>query len=128
RGGQIEVVVDEVRGPQLVRAVWIRRLVLARRDRQLEDGVAEAAVARPVEAGGEAELEDGAGARLGECELSRNRAGHRQVALAAKLERLQLQLDLVAVLLPPAELQLSQVEALHRFQGSAASPSRSRHK
>src|SRR5262249_22646879 len=123
--GQVEAVVDEGRRPQLVRPVRIRRLVLARRDRQLEDRVAEAAVTRPVQAGGEAELEDGAGARLGERELSRNRAGHRQVALAAKLERLQLQLDLVAVLLPRAELQLSQIEALHAIQGSAASPSRS---
>src|SRR5919198_451882 len=110
---------------QLVGPFRIRRLVLARRDRDLEDGVAEAAITRPVESGSEAQLEDGAGTRLGDREVSRNRAGHRQVALAAKLERLQLELDFVAILLPGAELDLSQIEAPHHLQGSAASRSRS---
>src|SRR5436190_6565586 len=122
---EVEVVVTHVWRSKLLRAVGVRRLILASRDRELEDGVVEAAVARPVQTGGESELEEGAGCGSGDLELSRNRAGHRQVALAAQLEGLELELDLVAVLLPRAEFQLSQIEALHRFQGSAASLSRS---
>ena len=121
-GREIEVVIVQVRRPQLVGAVGIRRLVLARSDRDVEDGIVEAAVAGPVQAGREAQLEDGAGARPGDRELSRDPVGHRQVPLAAKLERLLLELDLVAILLPRAELDLSQIEAPHRFQGSAALP------
>jgi hypothetical protein len=110
---EVEVAVDDIGRAQLVRIVRVRRLVLASRERQLEDRVIEAAVAGAVEASGEAELEDGAGGGAGDGEVSRNRAGNRQVALAAQLEGLQLELDFVAKLLPRAELQRSQIEALH---------------
>jgi hypothetical protein len=46
--------------------------------------------------------------------------GHGEIALAAELEGLQLELDLVAILLPRAELDLSQIEAPHGAQGTAA--------
>ena len=48
----------------------------------------------------EAELEDRARTGLLDHELGRHLVGHRKIALAAELERLQLELDLVAVLLP----------------------------
>ena len=48
-----------------------------------------------------------------------NVLGHREIALAAELERLELQLDLLAMLLPRAELDLSQIEAPHGAQGTA---------
>jgi len=106
-GDEIEVVVDEVRRAKLIRPVGIGRLVLTPNDRDLEDRIFQTAVARPVQTGRETEVEDGAGGRPGDRELSRDPVGHRQVALAAKLERLQLELDLVAKLLPRAELGLS---------------------
>ena len=49
----------------------------------------------------------------------RQRARHGEIALAAELERLELELDLLAMLLPGAELDLSQIEAPHGAQGTA---------
>ena len=70
-GREVELVVDEIRRLQLVGALGVGRLVLARGDRQLEHRVAEAAVARAVQPPCELQLEDGAGARLGDRELGR---------------------------------------------------------
>ena len=55
---EVELVVNHVLRPQLVGSLWVRRLILASRDRQLEHRVLETAEARPVQACPEAELED----------------------------------------------------------------------
>jgi len=72
-----------------------------------------------VEARVEAELEDGSRRRPRNNELGRDVFGDGEVALAAVLERRQLELDLVAVLLTGPELDRTQVERLHVEQGSA---------
>ena len=93
-------------------------LVLARVHRHLEDGVAEAAVARPVQARREGEREDRARRRPRQLEGRRHLLRHRQVALAAVLQRRQLHLELVAQLLARTQLHLTQVEARHSDEGS----------
>src|SRR6266511_2403159 len=112
-GDEVEAVVLKVLRPQLLRVSGVRRLVLARVDRQLEDGVFEAAEARTVQARGEPELEDGAGRRLRDHEFRRHLLRHRKVALATELERLELELDLVAVILAGPELDAPETEAPH---------------
>jgi hypothetical protein len=112
-GIHVELVVDEVRRAQLVASLRIRRLVLARVDRELDDGVGKAAVARAVQPRAEPQLEHGAGARARDDELRRNGVRDRQVTLTAVLERAQLELDLVAELLARPEADAAQVERLH---------------
>ena len=100
----VELVVGEVRRPQLVAAFGIRRLVLARVDVEVDDGVRETAVARPVQPRVEMELEDRAGGRASDDELRRNGVRNGQIALAAVFEGAELELDLVAKLLARPEL------------------------
>src|SRR5581483_9274356 len=107
---------DVLRRHLLVLRVLV--LVLARPDRHLEHGVAHAPVARADEAGGEAEGEDRPGVRARDLERGRHPLGHRHVPLAAELERRQLDLELVAVLLARTELHLTQAEARHAVHGS----------
>src|SRR2546430_14488014 len=61
---EVEAVVRQVGRAKLLLALGIVRLVLARRARHLQHRVAQAPVARTVQACGEPELEDRAGARL----------------------------------------------------------------
>src|SRR5262249_21257248 len=70
--GQVDAVVLDVRAPQLLGGARARRLVLARADRELEDGVGEASIAGPVEASCERELEDGSRAGPRQMELGRH--------------------------------------------------------
>src|SRR5262249_61358222 len=108
----VERVPVDVLGRQLL-VLRILGLVLAHADLQLEHGVAEAAVARPEEARGEGEGEDRPGVRTRDLELGRHLLRHRQVPLAAVVERRQLDLELVAVLLARTELHLTKAEARH---------------
>ena len=103
-GREIEPVVLQVRRPQLV-GVGVCRLILTGRDRQLEHGVFEAAVAGAVEPVPEAKLEDGPRARTRDRQLRLHGLGHRQIALPAELQRLELNLSLVGELLAGAELE-----------------------
>ena len=72
-----------------------------------------------MQAAEEAEVEDDARARPRDRELGRDRFRNRQIAFAAEFEGLQIELDLLAMLLPRAELYLSQIEAPHEPQGTA---------
>ena len=73
-----------------------------------------------MEPRGEAQLEDRSGAGARDRELGREAIGRRQVPLAAELERLELDLDLVAVLLAGPQPHRAQAEALHTGQGTEA--------
>ena len=95
---EVELVVVDVDRAQLLVVAGLVRLVLARRDGHVEHGVLEAAEARAVQPRVEAQLEDGPGRGARDRQLGRHRARHRQVALAAELERLELDLLLAAVL------------------------------
>ena len=74
----------------VLRLTRVRRLVLARRDGDVDHGVLEAAVARPVHAGTEREPEHRSGARAGDRQVCGDGARDSQVALPAELERAQL--------------------------------------
>src|SRR5262249_8631664 len=102
---------DDVRRLQLLRLARARRLVLAGVDREIEHGVVEAPETGAVEPRRETQLEDGARARLGDRALRRHLLRDGDVALARELERLEFELDLVAVLLPRPELDRPEVEA-----------------
>jgi hypothetical protein len=121
---EVEAVVDGVLRRELLGVAGARRLVLARRDRQVEHRVVEAAIARPVEPDPEPELEESAGARAADRKLGRHLLGDGQVALAAELERLELELDLVAVFLAGTQFERPQVERLHAGQGSSGRAAR----
>src|SRR6185503_15498946 len=108
-GREVELVVLDVDRPQLLVVARARRLVLARRDGHLEHGVLEAAEARAMQSRVEAQLEDRARRGARDRQLRRHRARHRQVALPAELERLELDLLLVAMLVAGAEPELSEV-------------------
>src|SRR5579862_7123141 len=112
-GGQVEHVVGDVRGTELLVAAGVRRLVLARADRQLEHGVGEAAEAGAVQLYPEGELEHAAGRRLRHRQLGGHEGGHGQVLLAAEHERGELHLDLVAELLAIAQPGVAEVERRH---------------
>ena len=117
-GREVEPVVLEVRRAQLLVTLGRRRLVLARRDRQVENGVLEAAEAGPVQANAEAELEDRPGGGPSDRQLRRHFLGHRQVVLAPEFEPLELDLAPIAKLLPGANLDRTQVERGHAGHGS----------
>src|SRR5207247_4439408 len=70
-GGDVELVVVEIRGRQLL-VVGRGGLVLADRNRHLEHRVAQAAVAGAVQARREGEREDGPGRGAGDDELRRD--------------------------------------------------------
>src|SRR5438034_5168412 len=114
---QVEVVIRQVGRSELLFALGVVRLVLARGDRHLQHRIAEAAVAGTVQAGRETEVQDRAGARLRDRELGGHLVGHGEIALAAELERLELELDLVAILLPRTKLDLPQIETPHGVPG-----------
>jgi len=82
---QLEVVADHVLRLHLF-VIGLFVLVLARVDAQLEDGVAEAAVARPEEPHGEREAEDRARNRARDLEDGRRFLRHRDVSLSAVIE------------------------------------------
>src|SRR5262249_48165092 len=111
-GADLEPVVDQVGRRQLV-VLRVGGLVLTRVDGHLEHRVAEAAVAGAVQARREVEREDGARDRLRDRELRGNVLRDREIALAAELERRQLDLERLAMLLAGAELRLAQIEARH---------------
>src|SRR5919201_3935302 len=112
-GGQVEPVLVEIRVAELFGLARTRRLVLPPREIELEQGIGEAAETRPVETRVEAELEHRAGARTRDRNLRRDRVRHRDVALAAELERLERELSLVVEPVPRPELERSQIEDGH---------------
>src|SRR5258705_12398928 len=71
------VALDVLRGHLLVFGLLV--LVLARMDRQLEDGVPKAAVARPEEPGGERQREHRPGVRTRDLERRRHLLRHREI-------------------------------------------------
>src|SRR5919204_1584531 len=109
--GEIELVVHDVLRLQLLGLTGTGLLVLARLDRQLNHRLVETPEAGAVEPRREAQLEDGTRARFRDHERGGNLLRHGDVALARELERFQVELDLVAVLLPRPELDRSEVEA-----------------
>ena len=96
-GRQLELIVDHVLAPKLLVALRGRRVVLPRVDADVERGVCEAAHARPVQAHRKAQLEEQAGRRLRDRELGLDRLRDGEIALPAELERLELDLDRVAL-------------------------------
>src|SRR5205814_8921577 len=108
---QVDPAVRELRRAQPLRLARARRRVLARGDRELERGVVEATEAGTVEPRCETQLEEHARARLRDHELRGHPLRNGDVALARELERFQLELDLVAVLLPRTEFDRSEAEA-----------------
>ena len=88
-------------------------VVLAGVDVDVDDGVREAAHARPVQPHVEGEPEVEPGGRLRDRQGRLDLVRHGQVALAAELERLELDLDRVAVLVPGAEAQPAERVAGH---------------
>ena len=78
------------------------------------DRVLEAAHARAVQPHVEREPEIEPGRRLGNGQVALDLVRHRQVALAAELERLELDRDGVALLLPGAKAEASERVAGHR--------------
>jgi len=71
-----------------------------------------------MQAGLEGEAEDEAGGGARDDELRRHLLRHRDVALAAQRDRLQLELDLVTLHLAGPELEPAQVEVGHVTQRS----------
>src|SRR5580765_6444162 len=118
----VELVVREIGRSQLVAALGVRGLILACIDRELDDRVGKAAIARAVQPGIEAQLEECAGAGPPDDELGGHRVRNGQVPLPAVRESAELELDLVAELLAGAEPDAPQVERLH---GSSVAPERS---
>jgi hypothetical protein len=86
-------------------------------DRQVDHCVLEAAHAWTVKPGVEAQLERRPARTAADHEFGRHRLRHREVALAAEVERRELDVLLVAVLLARAELGLSEVEKRHLRPG-----------
>ena len=74
----------------------------------------------PCRRASKAQLEDRPGRGAGDRQLRGHLLGDRQVALAAELERLELDLALVAELLAGAKLERAQVERGHLDHGSNA--------
>src|SRR5438105_14443795 len=109
--GEVEAVVGHVLRPQLLGLARVRGLVLAPYDRELEHSILQTPVARPVEANPERQLEARSRGRPADRELRGHLLGHGQVALAAQLEGLELELDLVAVLLSRPQLERPEAEA-----------------
>src|SRR5215210_275422 len=120
-GGEVKPVVVEVRRPQLVRTAGARRLILARRDLLLDDGLLQATKTGTVEPPDEAQLEDGAGARAGDGDLRRDLVGNREVALPGEPNRLELDLLLAPMLLARPKLDRAQVEDGHPARLAGAS-------
>src|SRR5439155_20998494 len=103
KGVEVERLLWEVGRPQLVAAFRIRCLVFASVDGNLDNRVRQAAVTGAVQARCKPQPKDRARARARDDELRRHGVGHRQVSLAAVLERRELELYLVPVLLTGPE-------------------------
>ncbi len=113
-GGQLElVVVDDVLAAELVGRARVGGVVLAGVDVDVDDRIGEAAHARAVQPHVEREPEVEPGRRLRDRQRGLDLVRHRQVALAAELERLELDRDRVALLVPRAEAQPAQRVAGH---------------
>lgn len=102
---ELEPVVDDVRARKLLVAGILAGVILAPVDRNLGDGVLETAHAWSVEACAEAEPEDVAAGGTTDRELSRHLGWDREIPLTAELERLELDLDLVAMLITRAQAE-----------------------
>ena len=93
---------------QLLVGARVRGVVLAPVDRDRHHGVLEAAHARSVQTRPELEPEDVAARRAVDRQRGRSLGRDREIALAAELERLELDEHLVAVLLTGAKPELAQ--------------------
>ncbi len=121
-GGEVEPVVHEVRRPELLVAVRARRLVLAVLHADVQPRVGETADARADEAHVELELEQEARGHTSQRQRSLGRLRDRDVALAAELERLEVDLLDVPELLPGLLPDRADVERGHHVQRSEADP------
>ena len=119
-GGEVELVVLDVRRPELVGVPGIRGVVFAGLYRQLESGVRETPHAGTHEPGSERELEQSPGREPRDGDVHCRRLGQGNVALAGQLEWLELDLEEVAKLLARADLDGSEIEDGHEFR--VASP------
>jgi hypothetical protein len=105
---ELEPIVDDVGALQLLVGVVVAGVVLATVDDDVDDGVLETTHARAVQASGETETEHVSPGGTIDRELGARLRGHGQVALTAQLERLELDLDLFALLLTRPQPELSQ--------------------
>src|SRR4030095_451368 len=119
-----KLVVRDVRRAQLIRLAGARRLVLTHMDREIEDSILEAAIARSVQPNGETQLERRTARPAVDDELGADVFGHRQIALPTQLEWRERDLLFVPVLLAGTELGLSQVERGHGEPGERRRPFR----
>ena len=103
------------RGAEIVGRVFGRRVILASVDRNVHDGVLQAAHAGPVQARPELEAEHIAARRPLGLERSLRLGRHRKVPLATKVERLERDRDGFAMLLSEAEPQTAEGIGRHRL-------------
>ena len=104
---ELEPIVYDVRARELLVPGILAGVILAPVDDYLGDSVLETAHARPVESRPKAEPEDVAAGRTTDRELGRDLSWNREIPLTAELERLELDLDLVAMLLARAKPELA---------------------
>ncbi len=112
-GGEIELVILDVRRPELVGVPRIRGVVFAGLHRQLESGIRETPHAGTHKPGSERELEEPPGREPRDGDVHRRRFWQGDVALAGQLERLELDLEKVAKLLARANLDGAEIEDGH---------------
>ena len=94
-------------------------VVLPGVDGQVDDGVLEAAHARPVQPYREPQAQHEAARRLRDDQLGGHLLRHGQVALAAEVERLELDRDRLAVLLAGAQPQPAEGKRVTSAERSA---------
>jgi hypothetical protein len=115
---ELEPIVDDVGCPQLLVGTIVGRVIFAPVDRDRDDCVLETPHARPVQARLETEPKDVATRRSVDRELGWSLGRNREVALATKLERLELHEDFVSVLLTRTEPKLAEGIRRHGVQGN----------
>ena len=115
-GGEVELVILDIRRHELVGVARIRGVVLPCLNRQLESGIGETPHAGTHQPGPERELEESPGRepRDGDLHLRCLRQG--DVALAGQLQRLELDFAAVAKLLARADLDGAKIENRHEVR------------
>jgi hypothetical protein len=101
----VQVPVGHVLGPKLLGHCWRLPVELVHLPSRYVDrdlGMTEAAHTRARESRPEAEAEDERAGGLGDLHLRGDDGGHRLVALAGEMERLELEVEGLAPSLPPA--------------------------
>jgi DNA-binding transcriptional LysR family regulator len=109
----VQSVVDDVVGAELVATRRLRIVELARANVELDLGVPEAAHARPGETGMERQVEDGGSRGLRDLEVDRDLGWRHLVALPAEHEGLELDVDALVANLARPEPQPAKVDGGH---------------